>query len=171
MRFEEEITMLLSWEKFDRVYVYRANPGWIWKYEKICLILSHNTNISSDLLNIGWNYAISFCCVKLNRKICAMLKKKISSQKRKENSRKWNFKDLEKICWNFVFSTLYIYIYIYNIKMFLYTCTVIIYKSVGVVFFSWISFEFKILINVSRLEYLKEILLKISTNDGEIWEY
>lgn len=113
MRFEEEITMLLSWEKFDRVYVYRANPGWIWKYEEICLILSHNTNISSDLLNIGWNYAISFCCVKLNRKICAMLKKKISSQKRKENSRKWNFKDLEKICWNFVFSTLYIYIYLF----------------------------------------------------------
>lgn len=55
--------------------------------------------------------------------------------------------------------------------MFLYTCTVIIYKSVGVVFFSRISFEFKILINVSRLKYLKEILLKISTNDGEIWEY
>lgn len=171
MRFEEEITMLLSWEKFDRVYVYRANPGWIWKYEEICLILSHNTNISSDLLNIGWNYAISFCCVKLNRKICAMLKKKISSQKRKENSRKWNFKDLEKICWNFVFSTLYIYIFI-TLKCFFILVLLLFIKAL-VWFFSveFNSFEFKILINVSRLEYLKEILLKISTNDGEIWEY
>lgn len=163
--------MLLSWEKFDRVYVYRANPGWIWKYKEICLILSHNTNISSDLLNIGWNYAISFCCVKLNRKICAMLKKKISSQKRKENSRKWNFKDLEKICWNFVFSTLYIYIFI-TLKCFFILVLLLFIKAL-VWFFSveFNSFEFKILINVSRLEYLKEILLKISTNDGEIWEY
>lgn len=163
--------MLLSWEKFDRVYVYRANPGWIWKYKEICLILSHNTNISSDLLNIGWNYAISFCYVKLNRKICAMLKKKISSQKRKENSRKWNFKDLEKICWNFLFSTLYIYIFI-TLKCFFILVLLLFIKAL-VWFFSveFNSFEFKILINVSRLEYLKEILLKISTNDGEIWEY